>query len=79
MAGYIVTMDTTIQVSKNLLQRLAMMKMHEKESYENIIWDLIEDRLEFSPETKLNIAKSEKEIKERKTTSLEAIRKKLGV
>ncbi len=69
-------MDTTIQVSHELLKKLAMMKMHEKESYENIIWDLLEDRMELSEETKKNIAKSGQEIKEGKTISLEEIKKK---
>lgn len=71
-------MDTTIQISKNLLEKLKLMKIHEKESYENIIWDLIEDRMEFSEQTKRNILQSEKEIKEGKTTSLEEIKKKLS-
>ena len=60
-------METTIQISKELLNKLAEMKMHEKESYESIIWDLIEDRLEFSGETKRNIANSEIEIMAGKT------------
>ncbi len=64
-------MDTTIQISNELLERLRNMKAHNKESYENIIWDLIEDRLEFSEITKSNITKSEKEIKEGKIISLE--------
>ena len=70
-------MDTTIQVSRELLEKLAIMKMHEKESYENVIWDLVEDRMEFSEATKRNIEQSEKEIKEGKTISLENIKKKL--
>lgn len=70
-------METTIQISRELLEKLAGMKMSDKESYENIIWDLIEDRLEFSKQTKINIALSEKEIKEGKTTSLEQIKRKL--
>jgi len=70
-------MDTTIQISRQLLERLAKMKMHEKESYENIIWDLIEDRLELSEETKRNISKSESEIKAGKTISLEEIKEKM--
>lgn len=70
-------METTIQVSRELLNKLAEMKMHEKESYESIVWDLIEDRLEFSEQTKHNIATSEKEIKSGKTISLEAIKKKM--
>ena len=54
------------------------MKIHSKESYENIIWDLIEDRLEFSDETKKNIAQSEKEIKEGKIHKWEEVKKELG-
>lgn len=69
-------MDTTIQISRELLEKLAVMKMHEKESYENVIWDLIEDKMEFSKETKLNIAKSEEEIRLGKTTSLEELKRK---
>lgn len=56
-----------------------MMKMHVKESYEDIIWDLIEDRLEFSDETKKNIAQAEKDFKEGKTISLEELKKKRGL
>lgn len=70
-------METTIQVSKQLMEKLAKMKMHEKESYESIIWDLIEDRLELSKETKTNIANSEAEIKAGKIISLEEIKRKM--
>ncbi len=72
-------MDTTIQISNELLERLRNMKMNSKESYENIIWDLVEDRLEFSANTKNNIEKSQKEIKEKKTISLENLKRKVGV
>jgi len=70
-------MDTTIQVSRELLGKLQKMKMHAKESYEDIIWDLLEDRMEFSDETKRNIAQSEKEIKEGKVISFEEVKRKL--
>lgn len=69
-------MGTTIQISNDLLEKLQLMKMHNKESYEDIIWDLIEDRMELSEETKKNIAISEKQIKEGKTISLEELKKK---
>ena len=70
-------MDTTIQVSKELLNKLMIMKVSEKESYENVIWDLIEDRMEFSKQTKNNIALSEREIREGKTISIESVKKRL--
>tara|TARA_Y100000310_G_scaffold272357_1_gene287261 strand:+ start:271 stop:489 length:219 start_codon:yes stop_codon:yes gene_type:complete len=72
-------MATTIQISNELFSKLKNMKLYERESYEEIIWDLIEDRMEFSDETKNNIAQSEKEIKEGKTISLEEVKMKLGL
>ena len=55
------------------------MKVYSKESYENIIWDLVEDRLELSKETKENIERSKKDIAEGKTISLEDLKRKKGV
>ena len=72
-------MDTTIQISSDLLGRLKSMKIYAKESYESIIWDLVEDRLEFSEETKKNIDKSMKDLKERRVISLDEVKKKVGV
>ena len=71
-------METTIQVSNELLKQLKEMKINTKESYENIIWDLVEDRLEFSRQTKANLAKSEEDLKEGRTISLEELKKKIG-
>ena len=79
MVYYIITMGTTIQVSKDLLEKLQKMKIHLKESYENVIWDLIEDRMELSEETKRNISKSEKEIKEGKFHKWEDVKKELRI
>jgi len=70
-------MDTSIQISRELMKKLKMMKMSEKESYENIIWDLLEDKMEFNENTILNIEKSKKEIREGKTISLEEIKNKI--
>lgn len=75
-------MDTTIQISKELIEKLKAMKLHDKESYEDLIWDLIEDRMEFSEETKKNIEKYEKDLKEGKShkfTKLEDVKKGLGI
>lgn len=77
MVTYIDAMDTTIQVSSTLLERLKKMKMHEKESYEDMIWDLIEDSMELSSETHKGIEASEREIKEGKTVPLSKIKEKL--
>ncbi len=72
-------MDTTIQVSKELLGKLQKMKLHMKESYEDLIWDLIEDRMEFSEETKKNIAQAEREYNEGKFHKWEDVKKELKI
>ena len=72
-------MVTTIQVSSTLLNKLKNRKMYDKESYEDIIWDLIEDNTELSEETKELIKISEKEIKEGKTVSLAHVKRRLGL
>lgn len=77
MADYIMTMATTIQVSEELLQELKNRKLYEKESYEEVIWNLIEDSMELNEETKQDIEISRKEFKEGKSTSLEQLKKEL--
>lgn len=72
-------MVTTIQVSDSLLKELKSKKMHEKESYEEVIWDLLEDTMELSEETKRNIEKSLKEIKQGKTVTLDEVKRKLKI
>jgi len=72
-------MATTIQISNALLQKLKQLKLYEKESYEEVIVDLIEDRMELSKETKRNIEKSEKEIVKGQTVSIEKIKERLGL
>jgi predicted CopG family antitoxin len=79
MANYIVDMATTIQVSNKLLEKLKEMKLHDKESYEEIIWDLIEDSAELSEETKRKLAISEQEIISGKTVSLAEVKRRLKV
>lgn len=72
-------METTIQISKELLEQLKTMKIGEKESYEHVIWDLVEDSLELSEETRKNIAKAEKEIKEGKIHRWEDVKRELKI
>ena len=81
IAYYIVTMATTIQISNELLEQLKQMKMHEKESYEEIIWDMVEDRMELSKETKQEIKDYEERVSNGtfSGTSLEDVKKELGI
>lgn len=70
---------TTIQVSEELVTQLKDRKMYNKESYEEIIWDLLEDSMELSEETKKNLIQAEKDIKERKVYTLEQIKKEFKI
>ncbi len=72
-------MDTTVQISRELLERLKMMKMHNRESYEDIIWDLIEDRMELSDETKKDIAEAERDIESGHVYDWEEVKKELKI
>ncbi len=77
MADYISSMVTTIQVSEDLIETLKTKKMYSKESYEEIIWDLLEDSKELSEETKKRIERSKKQIERGETVSLAEIKRKM--
>ncbi len=64
---------TTIQISKDLLQDLKSRKMYDKESYEDIIKDLLEDTMELSEQTLVNIRKSEADIKAGRVHTLDEV------
>ena len=72
-------MDTTIQISRELLDFLKKRKLVDKESYESVIWDLVEDTMELSEETKRNIAQSREEYKQGRYKTLEQIKKEIGI
>jgi len=69
-------MVSTIQVSDELLNKLKSMKIQDYDRYEDIIWDLLEDRMELSEETKKNIEKAQKEFMQGKFVTLEDVKKR---
>lgn len=72
-------MATTIQISEHLLKELKEKKLFEKESYEDLIWNLLEDTRELNEETKKELALSRKQIAEGKIHSLESVKKEIGI
>ncbi len=76
---YIDAMATTIQVSTNLLEELKKRKLYDKESYEEIIWDLLEDTMEVSDETKKDIEDARKDFKAGRCKTLAQIKKESGL
>ena len=63
-------MATTIQVSEKLLDTLKRKKLYDKESYEEVIWDLIEDIQEVNTETKQEIEQARADLDRRHVQQL---------
>ena len=72
-------MATSIQISEKLQRELVKRKLFDKETYEDVIWDLIESVRELSEETKREIAEAREEIKEGRVHTLADVRKELGL
>jgi hypothetical protein len=72
-------MDTTIQISKRLQKELQKRKFFDKETYEEIIWDIIEDTATLNDQTKKEIAEARAEIKAGKVHTLAKVKKELGL
>lgn len=72
-------MATSIQISEELKKVLSKKKLSERETYENIIWNLLEDNMELSEQTKKELEQSRKEIKEGKTLTINQIKKELNI
>jgi len=71
-------MYTTISVSHELVSKLKERKLYDKESYEEVIWDALEDSMELSEETKKRIKLAEADVKAGRVFSLEEVKKELG-
>jgi len=72
-------MITTIQISDKLKKELARKKLSNRETYESIIWDLLEDTIELNEITKEELKESRKEIKAGKVSTLGQIKKELNI
>jgi predicted transcriptional regulator len=70
-------MVTSIQITEELQKELKQRKMYDKESYEDIIWDLLEDNMVLSEETKKAIKEAEEDFKHGRFSTLEEIEKEL--
>ena len=68
----------TIPVSEDLLEELEKRRVFEEDGCEDIIWDVLEESMELSEETKKDIKQSMKEIEEGKIISLEDLKRELG-
>ncbi|MBD3310840.1 hypothetical protein GF351_06500 [Candidatus Woesearchaeota archaeon] len=72
-------MATTIQISEELQDELSKRKISDRETYEEVIWDVLEDTMEITEETKSEIELARKEVKEGKFVTLSEAKKQLGL
>ena len=72
-------MVTTIQISGELQSKLTSRKMFDRETYEEIIWDLLEDTMELNEETKRDIAEARADVKKGRVYTLDQVRKEAGL
>jgi predicted transcriptional regulator len=68
---------TTIQLSTELLNKLKARKLSDRETYEEVIENLIEDTMELSEETIADIERARAEIKRGEFYTEEEVRKAL--
>ena len=64
---------TTIQISSELKEALQKRKLHTKESYEDVIWDLLEDQMQLKDEIVEIIEKGQKEYHEGKYETMDDV------
>ncbi|MDO9097952.1 MAG: hypothetical protein Q7U60_07510 [Candidatus Methanoperedens sp.] len=72
-------MATSIQISGNLQQELLKRKLFDSETYEEVIWDLVEDSQELGEEVKKEIAEARAEIKAGRFHTLAEVKRELGL
>ena len=72
-------MTTTIRVSEQLVDNLKKRKLYDRESYEEVIWDLMEDSTEVDEETKRDIEQAKADIKAGRFYTFEEVKKKLSL
>ncbi|MHB8359823.1 MAG: DUF7557 family protein [Thermoplasmataceae archaeon] len=70
---------STIQIKEETKKRLQSMKLHPRETYEDVIERLIEDLSELDEETKVEIEEARNEIASGKFVTHEQLKKDLGL
>ena len=72
---------TTIQITSNTLDRLRALKQYPRQSYEEIVVDLIDEAEEepLTEEELTEIQKALEEVKQGKTTPIEVVAKEMGI
>jgi predicted transcriptional regulator len=75
---YPVATTTTIQLSKGIKKDLEAMKLHPRETYEEVLARILEDLRELSDQTKKEIEHAINEIKAGKFRTHEQLKSEMG-
>jgi predicted transcriptional regulator len=70
-------MATTIQISDELKSELSSKKLYQKETYEEVIWAILQDIKDLDEQTQREIAAARGEIKSGEFYDLSQARSKL--
>ena len=70
---------TTIQVSKKVKKELDKLKFSKRDTYNQVIEELIEDTLELSDQAKKDIKEALEDIKKGRVYTQEEIEKEFGI
>ncbi len=68
---------TSIQVSVELKKELDRHKMNDRDTYEGVIWDLVEDHKLLNEETLKEIEQGRKDYRDGKSVSFDELKKKM--
>ena len=71
-------MTTTIQVNESIRDKLTLMKLSSRETYNDVLERLFEDLEELDAKTRHNIERSLKEIEDGQYTTHEQLRTQMG-
>jgi len=72
-------MSTTIQISNDVKRILDRMKIFERETYNEIIENMIEDNLELNEKTKKEIKEAKKRIEKGEFVTFEEVEKNFSL
>ena len=72
-------MATSIQVSRRLQQQLQKRKLTGKETYEEIIWGLLEDTAEMHTAVKKAMIRARRDVKQQNLRAFFSLQRELRV
>lgn len=67
---------STIRVSDALKEALAQRKISARETYEEVIWELLEDHAELTEQTTRDLERAEEDVAAGRVCSLSALKDK---